>query len=89
LSGEAPFVNESGSSVLAANLDDSGFTARLGNRRSEAITRSVLESSTAAAIPGIAVGPTAARRAGLRDAEAPRFSTGMRGLCGLWLFLAQ
>ena len=34
LSGEAPFVNESGSSVLAANLDDvSGFTARLGSRR--------------------------------------------------------
>jgi hypothetical protein len=53
-------VNESGSSVLAANLDDvSGFTARLGSRRSDALTRSVLESSTAAAIPGIAVGPTA------------------------------
>jgi len=54
-----------------------------------AITRSVLESSTAAAIPGIGVGPTAARHAGRRDAEARRFSTGMRGLCGLWLFLAQ
>jgi hypothetical protein len=83
-------VNESGSSVLAANLDDlSGFTARLGSRRSDALTRSVLESSTAAAIPGIAVGPTDAWHAGLRDAEARRFSTGMRGLCGLWLFLAQ
>jgi hypothetical protein len=60
LSGEAPFVNESGSSVLAANLDDlSGFTARLGSRRSDAITRSVLESSAAAALLVIAVGPAA------------------------------
>jgi hypothetical protein len=34
LSGEAPFVDESGSAVLSANLDDvSGFTARLGSRR--------------------------------------------------------
>ena len=83
-------MNESGSSVLAANLDDvSGFTARLGSRRPDAITRSVLESSTAAALLGIAVGPTAARHAGRRDAEARRFSTGMGGLCGLWLFLAQ
>jgi pilus assembly protein CpaF len=38
---------------------------------------------------GIGFGPTAARHAGLSDAEARRFSTGMRGLCGLWLFLAQ
>jgi hypothetical protein len=83
-------VNESGSSVLAANLDDvSGFTARLGSRRSDAMTRSVLESSTAAAIPGIAVAPTPSGHAGLSDTEARRFSTGMGGLCGLWLFLAQ
>ena len=42
LTGEAQVVNESGSSVLAANLDDlSGSTARLGSRRSDAITRSV------------------------------------------------
>jgi hypothetical protein len=53
-------VNESGSSVLAANLDDlSGFTARLGSRRSDALTRSVLASSTAAALLVIAVGQTA------------------------------
>jgi hypothetical protein len=83
-------VNESGSSVLAANLDDlSGFTARLGSRRSDALTRSVLASSTAAALLVIAVGLTAARHAGRRGAEATRFSTGMRGLCRLWLFLAQ
>jgi hypothetical protein len=60
LSGEAPFVNESGSSVLAANPDDvSGFTARLGSRRSDALSRSVLASSTAAALLVIAVGPAA------------------------------
>ena len=84
-------MNESGSSVLAANLYDvSGFTARLGSRRSDAITRWVPTASTAAALLVIAVGPTAAaRHAGRRDTEARRFSTGMRGLCGLWLFLAQ
>jgi hypothetical protein len=58
-------VNESGSSVLAANLDDlSVFTARLGSRRLDALTRSVLASSTAAAATWD-VGPTAARHAGL------------------------
>ena len=83
-------MDESGSSVLAANLDDvSGFTARLGSRRQDAITRSVLESSTAPAIPGSLLGRPPARHAGPTDAEARRFSTGMRGLCGLWLFLAQ
>ena len=61
LRGTAQVVNESGSAVLAANLDDlSGSPATLGQPSAgRAITRSVLASSTAAAIPGIAVGPTA------------------------------
>jgi hypothetical protein len=46
LSGKAPFESESGSSVLAANLADlSGLTARMGSRRSDALTRSVLLDS--------------------------------------------
>jgi hypothetical protein len=42
---------------------------------------------TAAAIPGIAVlGRPPARRTGLWDTEAPRFSTGSCGWCGLLSF---
>ena len=83
-------MDESGSSVLAANLDDlSGFTARLGRHRSAALTRSVPAASTAPAPPGIAVGPPPARHAGLQDAEVGGFPQVCRGLCGLWLFLAQ
>jgi hypothetical protein len=89
LSGEAPFVSESGSSVLAANLE---MTCR-GSPRCWAdvgrTSRGALgsESSTARPYLKSLLGRPPARHAGRRDADAPRFSTGTCGLCGLWLFL--
>src|SRR5215204_3989689 len=53
-----------------------------------AITRSVLESSTAAAIPAIAVGPTAARHAGLREPKLggfPQICAGCAACGCFWL----
>jgi hypothetical protein len=59
--GTAQVVNESGSAVLPVSLDDlSGFAGDAWRPSAgPAITRLVLTSSPAAAIPGFGGGPTA------------------------------
>ena len=86
-----PSRNELARRVLAANpgMTCLGFTDDAGAVGRAALTRSVLSFLTAAAIPAIAVGPTASTAR--RPSGYRRYAVFHRygGLCGLSSFLAR